>query len=217
MMIETDTTNNTTYPSSDITQPEQPTIETPSVQETPQVQETPTIETNVSTPKQEQPIIEEPPKKQTIIASSNNTVSNKPSSSSGTNINHGSSTTTKTESIDIPIDTTGTIDNNEEIITENGTLDYEMTNDTQYTDYSINSTIGSSTLADRTDSQLYPTQMEDSVIPYIEEPQVPHSTNSIKKEENNAAWIPGAIGIATVAAAGVATVGAVKKSKKNDE
>ena len=106
--------------------------------------------------------------------------------------------------------------NNNSIITEDSTSSEESILNT---DYSINSSVDSSTLADRDLNIEQPTNLFDTKVEPLDLSIVQNQLLAAEEQKNrvNTSWIPGALSVASVAAAGVATAGLINKKRKEDE
>ena len=106
--------------------------------------------------------------------------------------------------------------NNNSIITEDSTSSEESILNT---DYSINSIVDSSTLADRDLNIEQPTNLFDTKVEPLDLSIVQNQLLAAEEQKNrvNTSWIPGALSVASVAAAGVATAGLINKKRKEDE
>ena len=163
----------------------------------------------------EQTPIKETPQEQQIIGSINNET--QISIKTETNNIRSSSSTSKPSKIeeDYYLNQKKEVEDTYYPPTEETIIDYELPSESEYTDSQTSSTID--TLVSE-DNQEYLNSTDLTPVPFVSEEKITNnSTTSNKVEEHDSSWIPGAIGVATVAAAGLATYGAVKKAKKNNE
>ena len=163
----------------------------------------------------EQTPIKETPQEQQIIGSINNET--QISIKTETNNIRSSSSTSKPSKIeeDYYLNQKEEVEDTYYPPTEETIIDYELPSESEYTDSQTSSTID--TLVSE-DNQEYLNSTDLTPVPFVSEEKITNnSTTSNKVEEHDSSWIPGAIGVATVAAAGLATYGAVKKAKKNNE
>ena len=97
------------------------------------------------------------------------------------------------------------------------TLDYEPE---VLDDINLNNsnTYQDETIINTSEEYLNQQELTQETMPIIDEQIIKEtSPGLVKKEEKKTSWIPGAIGLAAVAATGIGAASIVKKSKKNDE